>query len=1169
MNRLVALSSRLLSWFALVLCLCGGLTAQMVTQGLIAHWRFDEAAGTFVTDSAGRSHGSNPAGTVNQPGISGRSISFAGASESVCVHNRLGDFGAGDFTISTWVNANATTPQDGTLFLHYSSYAGGQGVVYLAMQRDTNRPRFDLRDTTGVSYTLFAPPLALGEWHQFVGVRRQQQMEIWVDGQLAVSTATPGLGNCTGQSVYGIDWVRIGGAYTNANHQSLRIADSEKLNGRLDEMTVHTIALSQAQIQQNYNATLTGLPTWDGLLGHWKLDETSGTAVADATGRNPAFRTGATIGAPGASGGAFEFDGIDDAVIAENWLGNYGEGNFSIGAWVRVDAAPLPSYGVWFHEYSSYGGRLGSVVLGDTGDHRPDFGVRDSLGRTASATSTQPLTPGVWHHVMGVWERGTARLYVNGQLAASETNISVGDVTDQFFCPVRYVRIGSGHTNGFHWTQPFATDGYSRGRLDEVKVVAKALTAAEVIDDMERVRPGTRPEVTIDQPAQNAVLATTDVAVQVSVLHGAATTVASTPAGVAGSLPIGGGTLNGIVTVVGEGPQIVSVGATDTFGQPGGSSVEVFVDATAPAAAVLTPAAAATVGESPVALQVAVTDLTSTTITCGGASAMALRGGGTVTLSVPLQEGTNVLSIQVVDEAGHATQLQHTVMLDTTAPLVELLEPVDGAQFGLGNASVLVRAMVTDAAATQVTSSPAGVAGALPPGGGVVQGTIALVEGVNVLSVTAADATTAPATAAVTVILDTTAPQAAITSPEAGAALRGVVDFDVEASDVAPGSGVARVDFYAGNTLLGQVTTAPFQWQIDTALLADGAIELRAEVYDGLGNVAALPVAVVVDNTPPVVTIAQPLDQATVMGIVPFEVSVADAGSGLTAIVQKVGGLAPTADGSVSYAQPVANAALLGSEDTRRWPDGPVLFEVRAVDAAGNETIRNVAANVSNTVVTTTTCVLTPADRRTVCGVVPLVATIDGPFTSVQILVDGNVLATGTSSPFTAPLDTRTLLDGPIQVEARALDPSQRVVTARVQLFVDNLRIKDMDPDSLNLRSDDNDGRRPVRVRVRGPNVALLLPLAAHQITLNVPGGSPVVVRPTMAGTGCAGDCDHEGHRELTLGFARDQLIAAIRAGIDGGQIVLRRGRADVPVTLIVDGHTIDTRLIEVSGARR
>ncbi len=79
-----------------------------LADGLIAHWRMDEVGTTYVHDSVGRSHGTRVGGSGNHPGISGRATSFEGASYGVTATNQLGDFGAGDFTIS--VSVKMTSP---------------------------------------------------------------------------------------------------------------------------------------------------------------------------------------------------------------------------------------------------------------------------------------------------------------------------------------------------------------------------------------------------------------------------------------------------------------------------------------------------------------------------------------------------------------------------------------------------------------------------------------------------------------------------------------------------------------------------------------------------------------------------------------------------------------------------------------------------------------------------------------------------------------------------------------------------------------------------------------------------------------------------------------------------------------------------------------------------
>ena len=48
--------------------------------------------------------------------------------------------------------------------------------------------------------------------------------------------------------------------------------------------------------------------------------------------------------------------------------------------------------------------------------------------------------------------------------------------------------------------------------------------------------------------------------------------------------------------------------------------------------------------------------------------------------SVPLAEGSNTLTVRAVDTLGHETTATVGVSLDTTAPVVTLTAPADGAR---------------------------------------------------------------------------------------------------------------------------------------------------------------------------------------------------------------------------------------------------------------------------------------------------------------------------------------------------------------------------------------------------------------------------------------------------------------------------------------------------------
>ncbi len=178
---------------------------------------------------------------------------------------------------------------------------------------------------------------------------------------------------------------------------------------------------------------------------------------------------------------------------------------------------------------------------------------------------------------------------------------------------------------------------------------------------------------------------------------------------------------------------------------------------------------------------------------------------------------------------------------------------------------------------------------------------------------------------------DTTPPVVTITQPANGATVGGSVTVAASASD---DTGVARVEFWLDGSLLATDATAPYSFSWDTTSVADGGHTLEARAYDAAGNSASSgATAVQVDNgtgtgdtTPPVVTITQPANGATVGGTVTVAASASD-------------------DTGVARVELWVDAALLATDtsspysvawNTTSIADGSHSLEARAYDAAGN-----------------------------------------------------------------------------------------------------------------------------------------------------------------------------------------------------------------------------------------
>jgi hypothetical protein len=94
---------------------------------------------------------------------------------------------------------------------------------------------------------------------------------------------------------------------------------------------------------------------------------------------------------------------------------------------------------------------------------------------------------------------------------------------------------------------------------------------------------------------------------------------------------------------------------------------------------------------------------------------------------------------------------------------------------------------------------------------------------------------------------DTTAPTTSITAPTSGATLSGTATVSANASD---NVGVSKVDFYAGSTLIGTDTTAPYSISWNTTGVTNGSYSITSRAFDAAGNVGtSAGVSVTVSNT--------------------------------------------------------------------------------------------------------------------------------------------------------------------------------------------------------------------------------------------------------------------------------------------------------------------------------
>jgi len=162
------------------------------------------------------------------------------------------------------------------------------------------------------------------------------------------------------------------------------------------------------------------------------------------------------------------------AQISYGWAGGYKD--ITISAWVYSSGGSnwnrILDFGNDTNNYMFLCINPGSV------NRAVRFAVKVAGGTEQSVTSAAGAVPdNVWTYVTAVLSGNTARLYINGELVATNTNFT--------FDPVSY---GPSTQNWLGRSQWGAGDGYFNGMIDELKIYNYARTTEQIAQDYLAVR---------------------------------------------------------------------------------------------------------------------------------------------------------------------------------------------------------------------------------------------------------------------------------------------------------------------------------------------------------------------------------------------------------------------------------------------------------------------------------------------------------------------------------------------------------------------------------------------------------------------------------------------------------------------------------------------------------
>jgi hypothetical protein len=335
--------------------------AQDITTGLIGWWKLDETTGSIAYDSgSGANNGSYDGGftaaTASRGGKVGGAIEWYGNPDRINIGTPAELNNINQMTLSAWIY-----PRAGAIFNRIIDKNAGGTQGWQFMVNGNNAAYFYKgRSTTGGSWQSPNSSIALNEWvHIIMSYDRTNVANdavFYLNGELVATTevntpvGTPGDDSITS--------FVIGGRTNGAN----------SFDGLIDDVRVYNRMFTAEDAMKLYQARHPGTlkynfdhrapeyyngndwitagfdhPINNGLVGWWKLDETSGAFIDSSGYGNDGTGAGsidyASSGVIGYSAG---FDGSPDRIDLGDISAIESVSKLTISVWMRRGAVSAP-----------------------------------------------------------------------------------------------------------------------------------------------------------------------------------------------------------------------------------------------------------------------------------------------------------------------------------------------------------------------------------------------------------------------------------------------------------------------------------------------------------------------------------------------------------------------------------------------------------------------------------------------------------------------------------------------------------------------------------------------------------------------------------------------------------------------------------------------------------
>ncbi len=373
--------------------------------GLIGHWILNETTGTNATDSSpfGQDGTYTNGVTLNTagpyPGDAAIAAAFDGSNDRVTLPSATHDFSNG-ITLAAWVKPSATPSPYASIV----AFGNGSTVddIWFGWQ-------------PGYGLEIFLTDTVSGASNTFAADYIEMQVDVWEHCVVTIDAAGDAKLYRNGVETASKN-VSLPTNVTRTQNFIGHSAFGDPFPGILFDVRMYNRAISAEEVSELY-----------GLVGHWEMNESTGTTAADSTGyANDATLAGATWTSDCAGNYALEFDGAGGIAATDSDFDPPPTG--TVAFWMRsagnpgARSRPFGNGGDWEMRQESDG-----TLSFDIGGEGPDVGAGPDAFITNEGLSFQNR----WYHVVAKFDADddSFEVYIDGTLVNS--GINGNDMTEQ------------------------------------------------------------------------------------------------------------------------------------------------------------------------------------------------------------------------------------------------------------------------------------------------------------------------------------------------------------------------------------------------------------------------------------------------------------------------------------------------------------------------------------------------------------------------------------------------------------------------------------------------------------------------------------------------------------------------------------------------------------------